>query len=154
MHRELKEQIREVRARSSDKRLDFTSLLKLIDQHYDKMEATLSESLAQTITATTPIEIIFDSVTDALLAVSDSGKIVNCNKVCTRYFGLEKKELIGASLDQFVPSCKGRVLGEFLAPYMSSLDDTNVDFAGGEVAALRADQEQFVAEINASNLDI
>ena len=153
MHRELKEQIREVRSRSSNKSLDFTSLLELIDQHYDKMEATLSESLAQSLTTITPIEIIFDSVTDALLSVTDSGKILNCNKVCSRYFGLEKNNIVGASLYDFIPSSKGRLFGEFLSPYMSSLDDTNVDFTGGEVQAQRANGDAFTAEINCSRLD-
>jgi PAS domain S-box-containing protein len=153
MHRELKEQIREVRSRSSDKKLDFTSLLHLIDQHYDKMEATLSESLAQSLTATTPIEIIFDAVTDALLSVTNTGHILNCNKVCSRYFGLEKDNIVGASLYDFIPSSKGRLFGEFLSPYMSNLDDTNVDFAGGEVQAQRANGDSFTAEINCSRLD-
>ena len=153
MHKELEQQIREVRQRSGNQTLDFSSLLRLIDQHYDKMEATLSESLAQSLTNASPIEVIFDSVTDALLSVSDAGTILNCNKVCTRYFGMEKDELIGSSFQQFIPAAKDRYIGEFLAPYMSSLDDTSVDFAGGEVSALRAGGEQFVAAINASNLD-
>ena len=153
MHRDLKEQIREATRQSSNSKLDFTALLTLIDEHYDKMEATLSESLTQSITTITPIETIFDSVTDALLSVSSSGNIRNCNKVCSRYFGVSKDELIGTPIDRFIPAAKGKSLAHFLAPFISSPDDSNVDFGGGEVDAVRESGEKFVAEINASSLE-
>ena len=153
MHQELKNRIREVTTKSGNDQVDFSSLLQLIDEHYDKMEATLSESLAQTISTATPIEVIFDSVTDALLSVSETGTIRSCNKVCTRYFGVPKRELIGSPIDLILPGATGKTLTEFLNPFHASLDDTNTDFSGGEVDAVRASGEKFVAEINASSLD-
>ena len=87
MHRDLKAQIRQATDRSGSDKLDFRELLKLIDKHYDKMEATITQSLTRKAltAATTPIEFIFDSVTEALLSVSDEGTIRNCNKVCSRF---------------------------------------------------------------------
>ena len=154
MHQELKNQIEEATRRSDDKKLDFSALLKLIDDHYDKMEATLSESLAQSLRTATPIEVIFDSVTDALLSVGEAGEIHNCNKVCSRYFGVGKDELIGAPISRFIPAAADQSLDEFLSPFKSELDDTNIEFNGGEVEAVRANGDKFPVEINASDLNV
>ena len=153
MHEELKNQIEEATRKSDDKKLDFSALLKLIDEHYDKMEATLSESMAQSITATTPIEVIFDSVTDALFTVNESGVIRNCNKVCSRYFGLDKDKMIGAAIGKLIPDANDQTFSKFLAPFISDVDDTDVQFNGGEISAVRANGDTFIAEISASCLD-
>jgi diguanylate cyclase (GGDEF)-like protein/PAS domain S-box-containing protein len=158
MHRELRQRIKEATEKSGINKLDFIELLKLIDEHYDKMEATISETLTtQTLTipsktATTPIDLIFDSVTDALLSASDQGVIRNCNKVSTRYFKMSREELIGSPISDILPEAKGKPLSEFLQPFMSDVDDTHARFVGGEVAAERKGGEQFAAEINASSL--
>jgi diguanylate cyclase (GGDEF)-like protein/PAS domain S-box-containing protein len=153
MHEELKNQIKAATVKSSDKKLGFSALLKLIDEHYDQMEATLSETLSQSMATTTPIEVIFDSVTDALFSVSDKGIIRNCNKVCSRYFGIEKDELIGTSIGTLIPAVDNQPLGEFLTPFISNVDDTSIQFKGGEVSAVRANGETFDAEISSSQLD-
>ena len=149
MHQELRRQIKEATQRSGANKLDFVALLKLIDEHYDKMEATITQSLTSTVT---PIEVIFDSVTDALFSVGENGVIRNCNKICSRYFGTAKDELIGSSIEKILPAAASKRLARFITPFMSNIDDTHADFAGGEVIAARADGETFVAEINASNL--
>ena len=158
MHRELRQRIKEASEKSGIDKLDFIELLKLIDEHYDKMEATLTETITTkslTIpspTATTPIDVIFDSVTDALLSVSDQGIIRNCNKVCSRYFGIDPNELIGSPVSDILPEAKDQPLASYLHPFMSTIDDTHADLVGGEVNAARKDGDQFVAEINASSL--
>ena len=157
MVRDLRKQIKEATEKSGISRLDFIQLLKLIDQHYDKMEATITQSLtSRTLdtTTTTPIEVIFDSVTEALLSVSEEGTIRNCNRICSRYFGIEREALIGQSIVRILPQAKGRTLAQFLAPFMSDIDDTNAEFAGGEVEAARKNGKTFVAEINASALEL
>ena len=160
MHQELRQRIKEATEKSGIDTLDFIALLKLIDEHYDKMEATITQSLTtQTLTTEslptptpTPIDLIFDSVTDALLSVGDKGTIRNCNKVCARYFGIAKEDLIGSPVDEILPDIKGQSLADYLQPYMSNIDDTHADFAGGEVRAARKDGNIFAAEINASTL--
>ncbi|MGI9203512.1 MAG: EAL domain-containing protein [Woeseiaceae bacterium] len=154
MHRDLRKQITEATAKSGINKLDFIELLRMIDQHYDKMEATISQSLTtQTLSvSTTPIEFIFDSVTEALLSVSEEGTIRNCNKVCSRYFGLDKDALIGSSIVSILPKSQGKTLADFLQPFQSDIEDTSVDFAGGEVVAARYDGSEFDAEINSSCL--
>ncbi|MGI9262068.1 MAG: PAS domain S-box protein, partial [Woeseiaceae bacterium] len=154
MHRDLRKQITEATAKSGINKLDFIELLKMIDQHYDKMEATISQSLTtQTLSVpTTPIEFIFDSVTEALLSVSEEGTIRNCNKVCSRYFGLDKEALIGSSIVSILPKSKGKTLADFLQPFQTDIEDTNADFSGGEVVAARYDGSVFDAEINSSCL--
>ena len=154
MQKDLREKIKAATESSGISKPDFVDLLKLIDQHYDKMEATITQSLKSHSETTAPIEAIFDSVTEALMSVSADGIIRNCNKVCTRYFKLTKDQLIGSSIGNILPDAKRQPLAKFLAPYLSSLDSTNVGATGGELDALRTDGERFVAEINASSLDI
>ena len=158
MHRELRQRIKDATEKSGINKLDFIALLKLIDEHYDKMEATITQSLAtQSLTSlspanATPIDLIFDSVTEALLSVGDKGTIRNCNKVCSKYFGIAKEQLIGSPVTVILPDAKGQPLADYLQPFMSNLDDTHADFSGGEVNAARHDGEIFPAEINSSSL--
>jgi len=158
MHRELRQRLKEVSEKSGINKLDFIALLKLIDEHYDKMEATITQSLAtqtltsQSLNAPTPIDLIFDSVTDALLSVDEQGIIRNCNKVCAGYFGIAKQDLIGAPVTDILPDAKILPLAKYLQPFMSEIDDTHVGIAAGEVNAVRKNGDLFVAEINASTV--
>ena len=153
MDQDLRKRIKEATRQSGIDRLDFVALLRLIDEHYDKMEATITQSLStRSTTNNTPIEVIFDSVTEALMSVSDAGLIRNCNRVCSRYFGRSKDDLIGSPISDILPDLKEQQLGDYLEPFMSDLDDTHVDFTGGEVCAARSNGERFVAEINSSCL--
>ncbi|MFQ5609709.1 MAG: hypothetical protein ACE5F8_05505, partial [Woeseiaceae bacterium] len=88
----LRDKIRKATEAPDVQKSDFIDLLKLIDQHYDKMEATITQSLS----VDTPIKAVFDSVTEALMSVGESGEIRVCNKVCAHYFGLTKDQLIGS----------------------------------------------------------
>ena len=148
MHKELRDKIKHATEVSGIEKPDFLELLELIDQHYDKMEATITQSL----TSTTPLEVIFDSVTEALLSVSESGIVCNCNKICTSYFGLTKDQLVGSKIEHLLPAAKGRDVGEFFEPFMAHLDDTQSKVEGGQVDAVRDNREEFVAEIRASQL--
>ncbi|MDH3434637.1 MAG: PAS domain-containing protein, partial [Gammaproteobacteria bacterium] len=148
MHKELRDKIRHATEASGIEKPDFLELLHLIDQHYDKMEATITQSL----TNTTPIEAIFDSVTEALLSVSESGIVCNCNKVCSYYFGLTKDQLIGSKIEHILPAVKNQSVERFLTPFMSNLDDTQLKVEGGQVDAIRTNGDEFVAEISASRL--
>lgn len=154
MHTELEQRTKRASAKSGDNKLDFLTLLKMIDQHYDKMEATGAQTLTQTFSATTPmpLEAVFDSVTEALMSVSTAGIIRSCNKVCSRYFGMRRKAMIGSSLADILPGIGKLPLADFLAPFMSDVDATQIEFIGGETEALRANGETFEVEINASKL--
>ncbi len=150
MHQDLRDKIRAATEESGITKPDFLELLRLIDQHYDKMEATITQSLQ----TSAPIEAIFNSVTEALLSVGDNGIIRNCNKVCANYFGVESEQLIGAPISNILPGATGKKVEKFLKPYLTSLDDTRLQLANGETRARREDGECFDAEINASELDI
>jgi diguanylate cyclase (GGDEF)-like protein/PAS domain S-box-containing protein len=147
--RDLREKIRAATEESGVTRPDFVALLELINEHYDKMEATITESLQ----TQTPLEAIFDSITDALLTVGHDGRIRSCNKVCTRYFGYSRKELIGSHINTVFPDLGDLSVIDYLAPFMASLDDTNFETSDGRITARRADGETFHACINTSSLD-
>ena len=151
MHRDLREKIKAATEESGITRPDFIELLRLIDEHYDKMEATITQSL-QTHTQT-PIEAIFDSITDPFLSVGKDGVIRNCNKVCSRYFGRERRALIGTHISEILPGLGDQDLGDYLSPFMANLEDTHFDSTGGEVVAQRADGSTFHARINASTIE-
>ena len=152
MQRDLREKIRAATEESGITKLDFIALLRLVDQHYDKMEATITQSL-QTQTQT-PIEAIFDSITDACLSVDSTGTIRNCNKVCSHYFGPERKDLIGTHIGEFLPDMGKTPVAKYLKPFLSNLDDTHLDALGGEIIARRADDSTFDARINASSIEM
>jgi PAS domain S-box-containing protein len=151
MQGDLREKIKAAAEESGMTKPDFVALLKLINTHYDNMEATITQSI-QTQTQT-PIEAIFDSVTDAVLSVGADGVIRNCNKACTRYFGRPRKELIGSHISSILPNLGNGPLTEYLLPFMSDLDDTSFEISGGDVIATRKDGATFHARINASTID-
>ena len=158
MQKDLRDKIRAATEASGITKPNFVELLSLIDQHYDKMEATITQSVKTATLAdfaadtAAPIEAIFDSVTEALMSVGADGVIRNCNKVCTHYFKLTKDQLVGSNISNILPGAKDSPVADFLGPYMSDLEDTNIELADGEVDALRSDGGRFVAEINASGL--
>ena len=158
MQKDLRDKIKAATEASGITKPDFVELLSLIDQHYDKMEATITQSVKTAtrsdLAADTaaPIEAIFDSVGEALLSVGTNGVIRNCNKVCTRYFKLTRDQLIGSRINNILPNVKDEPVVDYLAPYISNLEDTKIDLVDGEVDALRSDGERFSAEINASSL--
>ena len=151
MQGDLRERIKAATEESGITKPDFVALLKLINEHYDKMEATITQSFqSQT---QTPIEAIFDSVTDAVLSIGADGVIRNCNRACTRYFGHPRNELIGSPVSAILPNLADTPFSEYLLPFMSDLDDTNLELAGGDVIAARKNGETFHARINASTVD-
>ncbi len=153
MEQHLRERIRAAQAACGDTEPDFADLLRKIESHYDKLEQTLTQTMKlRGLQGQTSIEAIFDSVTEALISVDADGVIQTCNKVCSGYFDLDTDELVGSSLAKILPAAGKQSITGFLAPFLSSLDDTRIEQAGGEIEARRGDGSMFVAEINASQL--
>ena len=148
MSQDLRDKIREVAEATEGESTNFVELLRLIDAHYDRMEQTITQSIA----TTTPIETIFDSVTEALLSVDPNGAIRVCNKVCAAYFGLTKDQLIGSRIDHLIPAAKGLSLEDFLKPYLADPDATHPVSFGDDVTARRINGETFDAELNANRI--
>ena len=69
MQTDLQDKIRAATEASGITKPAFIELLSLVDQHYDKIEETITQSLqsAGRADSTTPIQAIFDSVTEALI---------------------------------------------------------------------------------------
>ena len=64
MQKELRDRIRQMTESSVIEKPDFIELLRLLNEHYDRMQANATQSLI----VATPLEAIFDSVSDALLS--------------------------------------------------------------------------------------
>lgn len=131
---------------------DFRNLLTKIDRYYDKKDVLDNQSPTQTFSATMPIEAIFESISEALITVSISGVIRSCNKACSRYFGVSRDDLIGSHLGEVLVGASKKSVADFLAPFMSHMDDTQIEIKDGVAIALRNNGEQFDVEINASRL--
>ncbi|MGB5510495.1 MAG: PAS domain S-box protein, partial [Woeseiaceae bacterium] len=153
MQKEIRERIRAAKAACGAAEPEFADLLQQVEQDYDKLELTLTQTMhEQGLQDSNSIEAIFDSVTEALLSINADGIIRNYNKVCTHYFGMEEKQLIGAHIARLIPAAKGKPIADFLAPFLSNLDDTGIKQVGGEVEAMRADGQVFLSELNATKL--
>jgi diguanylate cyclase (GGDEF)-like protein/PAS domain S-box-containing protein len=153
MQKDIRERIRAATEACGVAKPDFDKLIALIEQHYDKLEEDLTRSVRlQGLQDSGSVEAIFDSVTEALLSINSDGIIRKCNKVCPRYFGIEKNDLVGAHIATILPAAKGQSAADFLAPFIANLEDTSIKLTDGEVEALRADGRSFTSEINASEL--
>ncbi len=148
MSQDLREQIRQAAEASENGKTNFSELLSLVDAYYERMEQTINQSIA----ATTPIETIFDSVTEALLSVDPEGVIRVCNKVCASYFGLTKDQLIGSRIEHLLPSAKGQPLEEFIAPFLNDPEATQPVAFSHDIAARRSNGDAFDVEISANRI--
>ena len=153
MQKDFRESIRAATEACGVAKPDSDKLLDLIELHYDKLQQDLTQSTRlHELQDSGSVEAIFDSVTEALFSIDGDGVIRKCNKVCPRYFGVARAELVGAHVATILPAAKGRRIDRFLAPFITDLDDTWIRLTGGEVEALRASGETFMSEINASEL--
>jgi len=152
MQKDLQDKIRAATEASGITKPAFIELLSLVDQHYDKIEETITQSIrtASRADRVAPIQAIFDSVNEALVSVDVDGVIHDCNKVCTRYFKQTADQLVGSDIASLLPGAKGKSVSDYLVPHIADLEDSHVDLIAGEVDALRSDGERFAAEINAS----
>ena len=150
MNQDLRDKIKAATEATGASKPDIVALLQLVDQHYDRMEATITQSLQ----TSAPVEAIFDSVTDALLSVGENGIIRNCNKVCANHFRQDTDALIGSPIENLLPAAKGKDIGSFLKPFLTSLEDTTMYVANGELEARRHNGDAFTVEINGSKLEM
>ncbi len=134
-------------------------LLRRADRHFDGpgdsvmlATGTMHAANQPHADAIAPLEAIFDSVTEAVLLVDQDGTVRNCNRICSRYFGLPRRDLIGADISTFLPDAQNCEVAEFFAPFTSSPGDENVECVDGELRACRSDGQTFVAAVNASEL--
>ena len=134
---------------------EFVRLLKLIDAHYDRGKESVSETVPASAApaSPTPLAVVFDSVTEALILLGESGNIRFCNPTLGRLFGLDREALIGSSIENFLPAAAGLTMTEFLEPFMSRPDATPSGPARGEVSVCRADGRECLAGIDAKRID-
>jgi len=154
MDEKLRDRIRQATESSGVRQAEFIDLLKRVDKHYARIEATATRPLARGAISDTPsVEVIFDSVSEALMFVGEAGDIRLCNEVCTRYFGLTKEELTGARIESVLPAAKDRPLADFLEPFVADISDTHVEYSRIETPALKRGGASFVVELGASPID-
>ncbi len=133
---------------------EFMELLRRVDQHYEYLEATITQSIpAHPAAAMTPVDVVFDSVSEALMSLDSDGIIRLCNPVCARYFGKAKDDLVGTHVNEILPAAAGQPLDEFLAGFVADISDTHVEYDRAETPARRSSGETFVVELGANAVD-
>ena len=134
---------------------EFVRLLKQIDAHYDRGKQSVAETVPASAApaSPTPLAVVFDSVTEALILLGESGNIRFCNPMLGRLFGLDREALIGSSIENFLPAAAGLTMTEFLEPFLSRPDATPSGPARGEVSVCRADGRECLAGIDAKRID-
>ena len=130
---------------------EFVELLRRVDQHYEQLEATITQSIpALPAVAASPVDIIFDNVSEALLSLGEDGTIHLCNQVCELYFGLPRDELVGTPIGRLLPELDAQPIGDFLRPFVAGSLNSPVEHARVETEARRSNGETFVVELAAS----
>ena len=134
---------------------EFVRLLKRIDAHYDRGKQSVSETVPASAApaSPTPLAVVFDSVTEALILLGESGNIRFCNPTLGHLFGLDREALIGSPIENFLPAAAGLTMTEFLEPFLSRPDATPSGPARGEVSVCRADGRECLAGIDAKRID-
>jgi PAS domain S-box-containing protein len=92
---------------------------------------------------------IFQSMSEGIIMVDDSGKIVIANPVAEQLFGFNKNELSGVTLEQLLPERyrKGHV--NFRRAFNADPHPRRMGF-GRDLTALRKDGTEFPVEISLS----
>jgi len=148
-----------------DGQLDLDSLLALVSEQYDRVDAErrgivrsmqLMSDEAQALTreireeTASHLQAILDNVKDAILTVSDSGHIETFNPTGERIFGFSQAEILGRTLDFLLPEIDPRSVADYLDRLATKIDDTHVDLAAHQAWGTAKDGNRIALEIAVS----
>jgi diguanylate cyclase (GGDEF)-like protein/PAS domain S-box-containing protein len=167
LHPQLRAQLRELQLRTGNAIPDVAMLLRLINQHYQTMDAErrgIVESMrlmadeARALAneaheqGSEHLQVILDHIKDVVLAVDEDGAIRTFNPTGERVFGYAEAEVVGQRLDLLIPTLAAgnETIPEALQRLAASCGDTALDLAARELWARRKDGEPFPAEIAVS----
>jgi len=91
--------------------------------------------------------VVVETASDAVVSIDESGTIILANPAMKRIFGHEPRELIGKPLTVLMPGAM-RKLHEAGCKRYLEMGTKHLNWQGTEVTALRADGEEFPAEIS------
>jgi PAS domain S-box-containing protein len=92
------------------------------------------------------LRMIFDTASDAILAVDEDQTIVMANSAAGSIFGLDVQKLVGSSLDRLIPPRHRTQHRSDVAAFGAAGDGRRVMGRSAEVTGLRADGSEFPAE--------
>ncbi|MEO0997950.1 MAG: PAS domain S-box protein, partial [Pseudomonadota bacterium] len=142
MHRVLEEQVRQALNEADGERIDLARLLAIVDAHYDKLDERGS--------GPTELQIAFDSVADAVIAIDKEGIVTYSNLAAAQVFGFETPRIERVPLARLLPDFAGATADETLRSCLTDVGDTSYKIQTAEFDGVRADGRRFTAEVNAS----
>ena len=102
-------------------------------------EQNLSDRMAQN-------QAILDNLADGILVIESDGSIRSCNAATSRIFACEHRDLIGASIDRFIPAAKLVNKSRFLSEFVER-SHSKQNVIGAEIEAARMNGDIFPADM-------
>lgn len=99
------------------------------------------------------IQIISDSVIDAIVTINTQGSIVACNAACERIFGWDLSEMIGQNVNILMPEPHRSEHDAYIREFVQGGPPRVIGF-GREVMAVRKDGSHFPMELGISEVRI
>jgi len=87
-----------------------------------------------------------EAAPNAIIMVAENGEIILINSQAEKYFGYQRSELIGASIDRLVPNQYTAIHSNHRAEFLSAPQKRNMG-VGRDLYALRKDGSEFPVEI-------
>ncbi|MBN4059362.1 PAS domain S-box protein, partial [Dehalococcoides mccartyi] len=119
---------------------------KEAEERRQAAEASLRDSESRT-------KAILDLAVDAIITISDKGKIESANKAAERVFGYTADQMIGNNVSMLMPSPFHEGHDQYLGNYQKT-GEKKVIGIGREVIGLRSDGSTFPMELSVSEVTL
>ena len=100
-----------------------------------------------------PIRKLLDSLTEGVVVVNDSGRIVMANRRCVEMFGFREEELVGQALDILLPNRFKQDHRQYVSQFFKKPLVRPMGI-GVVLSALKKDGQEVPVEISLSYLDL
>jgi formate hydrogenlyase transcriptional activator len=94
---------------------------------------------------------LFENAPDAMVACGPDGRIVNANSQCFALFGYERDELIGATIEELIPS-RFRASHQDYREGFSAAPSSRAMRTGRDIVGLKKDGSEIPVEVSLSTL--
>jgi PAS domain S-box-containing protein len=97
--------------------------------------------------------VVVETASDAVVSIDESGTIILANPATKRIFGFDTEELVGKPLTVLMPGAMRNLHQAGLNRYLAT-GKRHLNWQGTEVTALRANGEEFPAEVSFGEMTV
>ncbi len=143
-----------IQRRKNGTRISVFSTVSVVKNEADELIGlvAINRNITEQKLAEERFRLAVESAPNAIIMVNQSGKIVLLNSQTEKYFGYQRHELIGESVDRLVPSQYADIHHEHRAEFLSSPQMRNMG-VGRDLYALRKDGSEFPVEIGLAPIE-